>query len=178
MRAPKTVGVALKLGIFEVSGEWEPGDVERSAAWELYVELVTRVAVVPLRADEGLLREALTSLHSLFGTTREILRQHGPEVARPRRDGSLSFGILAVTVLDAGLRPLLSRWHPALEDWEAQRPEGVSSLAHERAWPQAVALREELAVAQGLLKSYADTLAAACGVPDLLDVLQRPSALS
>ncbi|WP_370135611.1 hypothetical protein [Streptacidiphilus sp. EB103A] len=70
----------LNLHVLEIAGTWEPNDAERRAAWELYVELVTRVSVVPLGTDEGLLREALSSLYSLFGTTREVLRRHGPEV--------------------------------------------------------------------------------------------------
>lgn len=47
MRAPKSVGVKLNLRVVEISGTWEPNDAERRAAWELYVELVTRVSVVP-----------------------------------------------------------------------------------------------------------------------------------
>jgi hypothetical protein len=51
--APKKVGVKVNLGFLELSGEWEPNDTERAAAWELYVELITRVTTVPLKPDEG-----------------------------------------------------------------------------------------------------------------------------
>jgi hypothetical protein len=61
----KKVSVSLPFGIG--SAEWEADPTERRAAWSLYVELVTRIAVQPLEIDEGLLREALTSLYSLFG---------------------------------------------------------------------------------------------------------------
>jgi hypothetical protein len=72
---PKQVQVKLTIPfIGEISGTWEPDEVERRAAWELYVELVTRVAVVQLGPAEGLLREALSSLREVFGITREILR--------------------------------------------------------------------------------------------------------
>jgi hypothetical protein len=86
-------------GIGGVSGTWKPDDSERRAAWEMYVELVTRIAVVKLHPEEGLLREALSSLYSVFGSTRQILREHGPEVAKPKGGGDLSFGYLSVTVL-------------------------------------------------------------------------------
>src|SRR4051794_769042 len=89
----------------------------------LYVELVTRIAVVPLKGSEGLLREALASLYALFAITREILRRYGPELARPRPEGEYSLGELAVLVLNYQLRPLLAHWHPLLESLEAQRPE-------------------------------------------------------
>ena len=82
VRAPKSVEVGLDLKFFKITGTWEPNDAERLAAWELYVELITRVAVVPLPAGEGLLREALTSLYTLFGATRDILRRARPEHRR------------------------------------------------------------------------------------------------
>jgi hypothetical protein len=60
---------------------------------------------VGLNPDQGLLREALGSLYSLFGTTREILRKYGPTVGKPKGEGRLSFAILAVAVLNTLLRP-------------------------------------------------------------------------
>ncbi|MFF1472869.1 hypothetical protein OG981_30090 [Streptomyces mirabilis] len=167
-QAPKNVEVRLKLPMLEIAGSWEPNDAERRAAWELYVELITRVSVVPLREDEGLLREALTSLYSLFGTTREILRRHGPQIAEPKRNGQYNFGYLAVAMLNYGVRPLLATWHPALEDWESRRPADRSRRDHERAWPEAAQLRTALNDTRCILAAYADLLATACGVPNLL----------
>ena len=42
----------VKAGVFEA--EWEPQEKDREAAWELYVELLTRIATQPLPADAGL----------------------------------------------------------------------------------------------------------------------------
>ena len=53
-----SVQVGLNFHVLQISGTWEPNDDEGKAAWELYVELVTRIAVVPLGGEEGLLREA------------------------------------------------------------------------------------------------------------------------
>src|SRR5207244_862732 len=89
--AVKSVSVSLGLpfGLGSISGTWEPDEEERRAAWEMYVELITRIAVQELRESEGLLREALSSLYTLFGTTRQILRDHGPEVAQPSKRSEL-----------------------------------------------------------------------------------------
>jgi hypothetical protein len=174
VRAPKSVEVKLNLRVLEISGTWEPNNAERQAAWELYVELVTRVSVVPLREDEGLLREALSSLYSLFTTTREVLRKYGPEVAEPKKDGQYNFGYLAVAMLNYGIRPLLARWHPTLEDWEIRRPADRSRSDHEKAWPHASELRTALGDTRNILCAYADLLASACGVPNLLAAV--PSA--
>ncbi|MEU2630864.1 hypothetical protein [Kitasatospora sp. NPDC007106] len=161
----------LNLKVVEISGTWEPNDAERRAAWELYVELVTRVAVVPLRADEGLLREALSSLYSLFTTTREVLRKYGPEVAEPKKNGQYNFGYLAVAMLNYGIRPLLASWHPALEDWESKRPGDRSRRDHEQAWLHGEELRTALRDTRDILTTYADLLATACGVPNLLEAV-------
>jgi hypothetical protein len=167
LRAPKSVEVGLDLKFFKITGRWEPNDAERLAAWELYVELITRVAVVPLPDGGGLLREALTSLYTLFGATREILRRHGPSIAEPKPDGQYNFGYLSVVVLNVVIRPVLARWHPRLHDWEDTRRPERSQADHERQWPQAGELRAELSRTQAALASYAAVLAAACGIPDL-----------
>lgn len=168
LRRPSSVQVGLNLHVLQISGTWEPNEDEGNAAWELYVELVTRIAVVPLGQEEGLLSEALSSLYSLFATTRDILRRYGPVVAEPKPGGQYSFGVLAVAMLNYGLRPLLARWHPELEDWEAARPESLSRGEHERAWEHAGQLRAALDVARDVLTQYARLMASACGVPDLL----------
>ncbi|WP_043675070.1 hypothetical protein [Streptomyces xylophagus] len=154
----------------EISGTWEPADSERSAAWELYLELVTRVSVEELSADEGFLREALTSLYTFFGTTREILRRYGPEIAPPLAPGHVSFAVLAVTVLNRVLRPLLASWHPRLAAYESQRPEGRDPVAWEREWEPADALRGAITEVRGVLRSLARTLQEVAGVSDLIDL--------
>ena len=166
----KEVGVELGWGPAKVSGSWEPDHAERDAAWELYVELVTRVSVVPLGADHGILREALTSLYSLFGVSREILRKYGPGIARPvRKPGQYRFGHLTVWMLNAALRPVLATWHPRLQQWEAARPERLSVVEHERAWDRAGELRTELEALRRLLLRYAEILATVCEAPALID---------
>jgi hypothetical protein len=150
-----------------IEGEWVADEAQRTAAWEMYVELVTRIAVQPLGRDEGMLREALASLHALFGETRRILRAYGPDIAKPERKRYLSFGAIAVDVLNVWLRPFLAQWHPRLEDHESRRPAGVSSFQHEHAWSEAPALRAALDQLRAQLVSYADLLAQACDIPSL-----------
>jgi hypothetical protein len=154
----REVSVSLPFGIG--SAKWEADPTERNAAWSLYVELVTRIAVQSLASDRGLLREALNSLYTLFGTTREILKAAGPEVGASRE----SVGGIAIAVLNNGLRPFLTEWHPALEDWEAKRSSEVSKKEHEQNWPEAPRLRQELAALRNDLEEYANALAEIAGV--------------
>lgn len=160
--------VTLKLSEFlEIEGAWEPTAEEKKASWEMYVELVTRISVADLHPEEGLAREALTSLYSLFESTRSILRQYGPAVAKPRRRGGLSFGHVAVTILNRVLRPLLAKWHPLLLDHENLRDEHVGRGEHERAWERIGELRQAIGETRVALSEYAALLAKVAGVPPL-----------
>lgn len=154
----KKVSVSLPFGIG--SAEWQSDPTERRAAWSLYVELVTRIAVQSLEVDQGLLREVLNSLYSLFGTTREILKEAGPNVGASRE----SVGGIAIIVLNNGLRPFLSKWHPLLQAWEAKRPTELSPKEHELNWPEEPHLRRELARLRSGLEQYANALAEIAGV--------------
>jgi len=168
------LNVKVKLPFLEIGGEWEPNEAERKAAWEMYVELVTRISVIELEPDQGLLREALNSLYSLFGTTRDILRRYGPVVAQPSRGKSLSFGYIAVVVLNRVLRPLLATWHPRLQEYEVGRPPNMSMAVHERAWTSASELRAELESTRHMLLEYASLLGDVSGAPSLLLAVDRP----
>ena len=151
-----------------IEGTWQPDESERQAAWEMYVELVTRIAVAELRPGEGLLREALSSLYALFDITRGILRKYGPRVAQPKGEDNLSFGYLAVAILNVVLRPLLARWHPLLLDYENRRQKTVSPLEHEQQWAQYEELRQELNQVRLNLTEYANLLAEVSEVPSLI----------
>jgi hypothetical protein len=169
MATLKSIKVSLKLPyIGGVEGTWEPDERERNAAWELYVELVTRIAVAELQPHEGSLREALSSLYSLFGTTRTILRTYGPGIAQPKGKDNISFGYLAVTILNVSLRPVLAKWHPLLLDYEHTKEGSVSPLEHERRWDKSGELRGVLNEVRGVLIDYANLLAQVADVPSLI----------
>jgi hypothetical protein len=168
-----SVSVGLNLGPVRLGGTWEPDERETEAAWEMYIELATRISTQPLNEDEGILREALSSLHDLFPITREILRRHGPTVARKKGNGDHSFAELAIYVLNYAVRPLLAKWHPLLEEHEASRQEGQSVRAHEEAWERAAELRDVVEKLRAVLIEYANLLAAVAGVEPLISLDER-----
>lgn len=150
------VGLPFNLGQLE----FVPDEVQQKAAWELYVELTTRIAVQPLNPDEGMLREALSSLYSLFGATREILRRAGPSVAK----GQNSFGPMAIDVLNKGLRPFLVKWHPALLAYEQKKPNDIDARDYQNNWALSAEFRKELTQIQEQMVIYADALGKIAGV--------------
>ncbi|GMR21079.1 MAG: hypothetical protein BMS9Abin36_1678 [Gammaproteobacteria bacterium] len=135
-------------------------NVERRAAWKLYVELNTRITTQTLDNSDGFLREALTSLHAVFDITRGILKEAGPEVAQ----GNESLGFYAMEILNQVIRPVLVKWHPTLSHWEEQRERNVSPIEHEQKWAQAKALRKDLEATRKSLLKYCEALSILAGV--------------
>lgn len=151
-----TVGLPFNLGSLELEND----EAQQRAAWSLYVELSTRIAVQPLEEGEGILREALTSLYNVFGITRQILRDAGPEIAK----GPQSFGAIAIDVLNKGLRPLLVKWHPLLKAYEEQKPADKTTVEYEKLWERGKELRIELNRIREQMAIYVDALAKIAGI--------------
>jgi hypothetical protein len=139
----------------------QPSEAERAAAFDLQVELALRVGVQPLTEGQGSLREALTSLHSLFTTAREVLHRIGPQTSASRVHA------LVVQLLNEHLRPFLSTWHPALEVHEAERTGTASRFEHESRWERSAEMRRELAGLQAPLTDITKALSEVSGA-DLL----------
>lgn len=138
----------LKLGVVE--GEFSPNDPDRAAAWELYIELLTRITTQRLAPEHGDEKTALDSVFAIFGLTREILRRHG--------SGCGEFAKLAIPVLNQVIRPFTARWHRS----------SMAGAFHDPA--QCVAFRSELAVLQVKIRGYTGALAEMAAVEDLTDL--------
>jgi len=72
---------SLRISTPFLDMEFEPQDEDRKAAWELYIELLTRVATQPLAQEHGDEKTALDSVYALFSTSRETIKRIWP--ARP-----------------------------------------------------------------------------------------------
>ena len=125
-------------------------DADREAAWKLYVELLTRITTQALPTDSGDEESALTSIHSLFETTRQVLKEQGK--------GCVEFTKIAVVVLNQVVRPFTARWHP-------KSLAGAFCEKSERE-----AFREELINLQKELRKYSSALADLADVEDLTDL--------
>lgn len=137
-------------------------DVERRAAWDIYIELATRVTARPMNPEHGLMRDALTSLHSIFAIVRETLKQAGPTVAR----GPMSLGGFSLRLLNVELAPFLAEWHAKLTDWEHHRPPNVGPVQHEHAWAELGAMRGQLEQRRQAVTGYVDALRILAGLDE------------
>jgi hypothetical protein len=135
----------LKAGFLET--EWKPNPQDKQAAWELYVELLTRITTQALHPEHGDEKTALDSVFSLFPTTRQILRQDG----RSCRE----FTKISVIVLNQVVRPFTAKWHKASLAGQFEQPGRCAEF------------REELVELQKALIQYTKMLAQMADVEDL-----------
>jgi hypothetical protein len=119
---------------------------DQEVAWQLFVEIMTRVATQRLEAEQGFAREALSSLYGFFGTTRELLKGMSPSQAN--RGPTVESEALAMLNLE--LRPFLSKWHPLLKAFESREPK-----QDEREWERNAEFRFELELLRQRLLRYA-----------------------
>jgi hypothetical protein len=104
----------LKINLQFLQMDWKPSEPDRDAAWELYIELLTRIATQPLPMEHGDEKTALESIHSLFPTTREIIRRRGTDC--------LEFTKIAIVVLNQVVRPFTAKWHRLSRDGAFEDP--------------------------------------------------------
>ena len=101
-----TQSITVRLSLpGTASASWTASfkNADKLAAWELYVEMATTVITQPLEDQHGDEQTALNSLYSLFPTTREVLRRHGPPASECSR--------VAIAVLNQAVRPFTTKWH-------------------------------------------------------------------
>ena len=138
---------SLKINFYFLEMEWKPQDADRKAAWELYIELLTRITTQTLDPAHGDEETALTSIYNIFGLTREILRKHGA--------GCGEFAKLAIPVLNQIIRPFTAKWH------KHSKAGAFGDKAH------CTEFRDELAILQVRLQCYTRALAKVANVEDL-----------
>jgi len=138
---------SLKIKTPFLNMEFKPQEADKNAAWDLYVELLTRITTQPLPKEHGDEQTALNSVFALFALTRDVLKKHG-------RDAQ-EFSKIAIVILNQVIRPFTAKWHKlsiagAFDDTK-----------------QCDAFRDELKQLQLVLGVYTQMLADMAGVEDL-----------
>ena len=128
-------------------------DNNRKAAWDLYVEMETRITTQPLHPKHGDEKTALNSVYSLFQTTREILLAQGPDC--------VVFAKIAIEILNQKVRPFTAKWH-------RKSLKGAFDKSDE-----CTKFRVELETLQEVLRAYTRTLAVLAGIEDITYLSQE-----
>ena len=143
-------GLKLSLSIGILNAEINFVNNDKKAAWELYIELLTRIATQVLPRRDGIEQSALSSTYSIFSTTREVLKKYGVT--------TIKFSKIAIPMLNQKIRPFTTKWH---------------KLAEENAFcdsKKCEEFRKELENLQKELKKYNKLLAHIAGVEDLTNL--------
>ncbi len=138
---------SLKVSAPFLEMEWAPREADKSAAWELYVELLTRVTTQPLADEHGDEKAALNSVYSLFAVTRDVLKTNTRDCQE--------FAKIAVIVLNQIVRPFTAKWHHLSQQGAFSDPASCKEF------------RSELRVLQHSLRRYMKMLADMAGVEDI-----------
>lgn len=142
----------ISLNASFLQAEFEFKTADQDAAWELYIEMLTRIVTQPLPSNVGDDKTALDSVYSLFPTTREILRRRGR--------GTIEFSKIAIPVLNQVVRPFTAKWHRESLAGAFNDPEKQTQF------------RKELEILQSDLRNYNRMLAEIAEVEDLTDLEQ------
>lgn len=137
--------IKIKTSFLEM--QWKPKDEDKAAAWELYIELLTRITTQPLDEKHGDEKAALASVHVLFGITRQVLKKH--------TRNCIEFTKIAVVVLNQVIRPFTAKWHRLSLEEAFDDPETRKQF------------RSELVELQIILHRYTSMLAEMADVEDL-----------
>lgn len=142
------IGLKIKTPILDM--DWKPSDPDKAAAWDLYVELLTRITTQPLPTEDGVEQTALDSVHALFGLTRETLKNHGRKC--------IQFARIAIIILNQVVRPFTAKWHRKSQQGAFASPDECQQF------------RQELQALQTQLRNYTRLLAKLADVEDLTEI--------
>ncbi len=138
---------SLKINAQFLQMEWEPQTHDRDAAWELYIEMLTRITTQTLDPEHGDEKTALDSVFKLFDLTRTVLKNN-------KRD-CINFAKIAIIILNQVVRPFTAKWHRLSLEGAFNDDQHCQEF------------RRELADLQVILRNYTRMLADMAGVEDL-----------
>lgn len=141
---------SLKINAKYLELELRFNDADKKAAWDLYIELITRTTTQYLPEDQGSEARALESIYEIFGLTRQIIKDNGK--------GCFEFTKIAIVILNQVIRQFTNKWHKL-------SLEGAFSDAN-----YCIEFRNELRDIQVLLRRYTQMLSDMAGVEDLTDL--------
>ena len=144
---------SIKLNSRFAEMEFNNSDADANAAWDLYIELLTRTTIQTLEPEHGDEDTALQSIFSLFSITRSVIKEYGKDC--------IEFTKIAVVILNQKIRPFTAKWHQ------------VSISGGFRDSDRCSEFREELIKLQQVLFIYTQMLAEMANVEDLSSMEEK-----
>ncbi len=141
---------SLKIKTPFLDMDWAPKDEDKDAAWELYIELLTRTTTQQLPGEHGAETTALESVYMLFDLTREVIKRRGRSC--------IEFSKIAIVILNQKIRPFSAKWHGEMTVGAFDDPTKRKQF------------RTELAELQSVLMIYTRMLADMARIEDISEL--------
>lgn len=168
---------SVNLGVVSFGGEIDEAD--RQCAWELYSELVSRVALMGKLNDRKqdsfdgeVMAESLDSLYTFFKEARGIMRKYpvGQLSADKSRENHLGFFIAGM--LETVLRPFLEKWQARYRHWWEQESEKeLPPFRRQAEFPQMAEFQADWAALRQFCREAADELARNFELPPITTLM-------
>ena len=144
---------SLKINAKFLEMEFSFMEADKKAAWELYIELITRTTTQHLPDEHGFELRALESVHKISPLTRQIIKENGREW--------IAFTKIAIVILNQILRPFTAKWHKLSFEGAYKDPKKCKEF------------RSELTEIQQILRRYNQMLSDMAEVEDLTDLMEE-----
>lgn len=155
----KTTKLNIRLGsVGEI--ELTPNKRDLQIAYQIWTELVTRKAAIPIDPEHDVIHEVYDSWYQLFGKIRLLIADIPAELIHDHESTSLLVDV-AIKTLNDGLRPHLTRWQARYRHWYAvekgKSPE-TPPQELQMQYPQYDELIADMLAVNSQLKNYAEEL--------------------
>ncbi len=169
---------SINLGLVKLDGRLT--DDDRQCAWELYAEIITRVAVVGKWSDkeaasfEGeIYAESFTSLYRFFQEARSIMRKFPVgRIEKPTKD---HLGVMIQRILTDALRPFLEKWQGNYRSWwdlQMKKPDHRNPFEVQKDFENLKSMLEDWSSIRRIMRHAAHEI---CDAYQLEPVIQPPA---
>lgn len=146
LKGRKVSKVTLNFPFGAGSVEITANNQEKLIAHRIWTELVTRKAALPFDREDDVVIEIYNSWYSLFGVVRALIRDIPiEELHGNQRESVEHLTELAISVLNDGLRPHLTKWQAKFRAWyEVEPKEGLAPQDVQKKYPHYEELIEDI----------------------------------
>ena len=150
-----------EFGIGNQKVRIKPNVADRQIAYKIWVELSTRKIGLPIDFDDDVIVEVYNSWYSFFAVTRELMKEI--PVSKLRSKSTREIIRISVALLNAELRPHLTRWQARFRRWydqESKKEEnqGVSPQDIQKTFSGYRKLTEDMLRVNNALRTYRERM--------------------
>jgi hypothetical protein len=169
----------LNLGFVSIGGEFEEDD--RQCAWELYCELISRVAVSgkiddleKLDFSGEVYAESFESLYRFFQEARQIMRRYPVGTINFDQAPQDHLGFFIASLLEVIIRPFLEKWRAGYRYWwDNQSDKSLSPFLRPIQYARCDELLADWTAVRKFCRDTAKELAETYSLKDVTEIMPK-----